>query len=260
MLTSILDAKITTDVVRLGSRTTDERIAQYSLHTLEQLSGRGDLTRPVNREYAALKTVEGDITRIMNKIQLPRLSWEDAERFLGIHYPRHADSLRDPPIWIAELFRLAQKDENENGVWTKVTSGRGKKATQDLEITGIYGFWKSGTDLEFIRPPLGRRHKRTRDPRRAFLEGLGLSGRIPPFPSGSRPLGRLVESGGNVWSMSLTERECLAQSWEDNMRKIAYESNLEEFKSLKERYKGACKDYEDVQDEVSQLQIYAGDY
>jgi hypothetical protein len=60
--------------------------------------------------------------------------------------------------------------------------------------------------------------------------------------------------------MSLTERECLAQSWEDDIRKIAYDSNLEEFKSLKERYKDACKDYENVQDEVSQLQIYTGDY
>ena len=260
MLTSILDAKITTNVVRLGSRTTDERIAQYSLQRLEQDSGRGEGLRPVRREYAVLKTVEEDITRVMNKIQLPRLSWEDAERFLDIHYPRHADSLRNPPFWIAELFRRAQEDENENGQWIKVTSGRGKKTAQDLEILGIYGFWKSGTDLEFIRPPLGRRRKRTADPRRAFFEGPGFSGRIPPLPSGSRPLKRLVESGGDVWSMSLTERDCLAQSWEDNIRKIAYESNLEKFKSLKERYKDACQSYEDVQDEVCQLQVYADDY
>ena len=44
------------------------------------------------------------------------------------------------------------------------------------------------------------------------------------------------------------------------MRKIAYDSNVEEFRLLKERYKDACKVYEDVQDEVSRLKIRPADY
>jgi hypothetical protein len=60
--------------------------------------------------------------------------------------------------------------------------------------------------------------------------------------------------------MSLYERKCLAQSWEEDMRKIAYDSNLQEFDLHKERYKDACKVYEDVQDEVSQLMSHSADY
>ena len=258
MLTSILDAKITTNVVRLGSRTTDEHIAQYSLHKLEQLSGRGDLDRPMRRGYAVLRKVEEDMTRIVNQIQLPQLTWEDAEKYLDFQYPQHADSFREPPFWIAEVFRRVTEDENENGEWTQVS--RDKKASRDPEISGIYGFWKNGRDIEFIRPPSTPskpKGKKGTDPRVAFFNELGFSGRIPSIPSSDRPFERLVESVDNVWSMSLSERECLAHSWEEAMRRIAYESHLAEFDVLRERYKDACKDYEDLQDEVSCSEIHS---
>ena len=258
MLTSVLDAKITTNVVRLGSRTVDERIAQYSLHNLEQASGVADLDRPRKREYAVLKQVEGDMTRILNKIQLPQLTWEHAEEFLNSRYSHHADSLRGPPSWVGELFRRDTEDENKNGAWIEVRGGRSKRSTQNPEISGIYGFWKSGRDLQFIQPPPRPKGKRATDPRRAFFGKLGLS--IPPVPSGMRPLNRLIEGVSNVWSMSLSERQCLAESWEQDMRKMAYESNVEEFRLLKERYNDACKDYENVQDEVSPLKIDPADY
>ena len=257
MLKSILDAKITTNVVRLGSRTTDEHIAQYSLHKLEQDSGRGGLDRTAKREFAVLKKVEEEITGIMNKIQLPQLSWEYTKRFLDDYYPEHAESLTCPPSWIAEVFRRVTEDENEYGQWIEVPTSRNKRAIQNPEITGIYGFWKGGRDLEFIQLPSG---PGATDPLQALFDELRLSGEIPPVPSGKRPLERLIESDGNVWSMSLPERKCLAQSWEDKMCKIAYDSNVEEFSLLKERYKDACKDYEDAQDEVSRLKIHSADY
>ncbi len=250
LLTSILDAKITTNIVRLGSRATDERIAQYSLNKLEQLAGHGELDRPRRRQYAKLKGVEELMTGIMNKIQLPQLTSEDAETYLNFHYPQHADSLQEPPFWIAELFRKTTEDENENGEWIEVS--RGKKSAQNTEIKGIYGFWKSGRDIEFIQPPptSSAKDKKKTDPRLAFFEELGFPGMIPQTPSGRRPLERLVTSD-TVWSMSLSERRCLAESWENEMRRMAYESNLEEFDSLKQQYKDACQIYEDVQDEVS---------
>ena len=198
--------------------------------------------------------------RMLNKIQLPQLTWEHAEEFLDSRYPQHADSLRGPPSWVAELFRRAAVDEIENGEWIEVRASRSKKPTQDPEISGIYGFWKGGRDLQFLQPPPKPKRKRAADPRRAFFEELGLSGRIPPVPSGKRPLNRLIESVSNVWSMSPSERQCLAESWEQDMRKIAYDSNVEEFCLLKARYKDACKVYEDVQDEVSRLKIRPADY
>jgi hypothetical protein len=252
MLTSILDAEITTNIVRLGARATDERITQYSLNKLEQLAGHGELDRPRRRQYAKMKEAEGHIAGIMTQIQLPQLTSEHAETYLDFHYPQHADSLRDPPFWIAELFRKATEDENENGEWIEVS--RGKKSAQDTEIKGIYGFWKSGRDIEFIRPSLTP--SETMDPRQAFFNELGFLGMIPRIPSGQRPLERLV-TGDSVWSMSLSERRCLAESWEDEMRRMAYESNLEEFDRLKQQYKDACRVYEDVQDEVSRLDTHS---
>ena len=244
MLTSILDAEITTNVVRLGTRTADERIAQYSLHNLEQASRQSGLNSLIRREYADLKRAEEDMTLFIDKIQLPQLTWEYIEKFLDFHYPQHADSLRDPPSWVSELFQRATEDENENGEWTEVSASRSK----DPEISGIYGFWKSGRDLQFIRP----RPKGAADPRRAFFEELGLSGPIPP--------NRLIKGVSNVWSMSLSERQCTAESWEQDMRKIAYDSNAERFRLLKERYKNACNDYQDAQNEVSRLKIGPADY
>ncbi|KAI9453340.1 hypothetical protein F5148DRAFT_1289158 [Russula earlei] len=118
MLTSILDTKNTTNVVRLGSRTTDERIAKYTLHELERVW-----------------EIEKDMTHIMNEIQLPKLRWEDVEKFLDFHYVQYAHSLSVPPFWIAKIFRWATEDENE-------------------EVDPrIYGFWKSGRDIEFLQPP-----------------------------------------------------------------------------------------------------------
>jgi hypothetical protein len=207
-----------------------------------------------------LKKVEEDMTRIMNQIQLPELTWEDAERFLDFHYPQHADSLREPPYWIAEIFRRSTEDEVENGEWKKVS--KGKKSTQDPEMTGIYGFWKSGRDITFIQPPPESSKPGPSsgvDSRQSFFDALGFSGKIPPIPSGKRTLERLQESAGNVWSMSLSERKCLADAWEEDMRKISYESNLQEFDLLKGRYKDACKVYEDVHDEVSQLKDHSAD-
>jgi hypothetical protein len=260
LLTSILDAKITTNIVRLGSRATDERISQYSLNKLEQLAGHGELDRPRRRQYAILKEVEEQMTGIMNQIQLPQLTPEDVERHLDFHYTQHLDSLREPPFWIAEIFRQAAEDEEENGEWVEVK--RGKKSAQDQEIKGIYGFWKSGRDIEFIQPPpMSPKTKGQAkvDPRQAFFNNLGFFGMIPQIPMGERSFEHLVTSG-NVWSMSLSERKCLAESWEEEMRRMAYESNLEEFDLLKQRYKEACQTYEDVQDEVSRLETYSDDH
>jgi hypothetical protein len=215
--------------------------------------GHRELDRPRRRQYAILKGVEEHMTSIMNKIQLPQLTSEHAEAYLDYHYPQHADSLHEPPFWIAELFRKATEDENENGEWIEVS--RGNKPTQDTEIKGIYGFWKSGRDIEFIQPPPASSNTegtKKMDLRQAFFDELGFLGMIPPIPSDQRPLERLV-TGDSVWSMSLSERRCLAESWEDEMRMIAFDSNLDEFDRLKQQYKDACRVYEDVQDEVSQL-------
>ncbi len=55
MLLSVLDDHITDRLVRLGSRTTDDRIAEFNLIKLEQMAGATDLDRSIRREYAVMK-------------------------------------------------------------------------------------------------------------------------------------------------------------------------------------------------------------
>ncbi|KAI0261395.1 hypothetical protein BC834DRAFT_478813 [Gloeopeniophorella convolvens] len=252
MLTSILDAKITTNIVRLGSRATDERIAQYSLYNLEQLSGRAGLDRPNRREFAILKKVEEDMTHLMNRIQLPQLALEELERFLDFHYPQYADSFKEPPFWISELFRMTVADEEKNGGWTEVPkNGKSRAAEPEPVESGIYGFWKRGRDIEYIQPrPASSNPSDDVDPRVAFFQGLGFDGPLPPIPAGRRSLEALSNSGGNAWTMSQDERRLLSQAWEEEMRRVAYQANLTEFEVLRERFKDACQAYENVQDET----------
>ncbi|KAH8998227.1 hypothetical protein EDB86DRAFT_2828512 [Lactarius hatsudake] len=230
-----------------ANRTTDERLEQFSLYRLEQLSGRGELDRPIRREYAVMKRVEEEMTRIMNRIQLPGITWEDAEKYLDFHHPQHADSFRGPPYWIAEYFQRISEDETKNGEWKRVS--KGKKASQDAEISGVYGLWKNGRDIEFIQPRPSSSKKAAgkngtnSDPRVEFFNELGFDGQIPPVPSGSRTLDQLT-SVYNVWSMSLPERQRLAESWEDDIRNLAYASLVADFDQLKAQYKDACKVYE----------------
>ncbi|KAF8263570.1 hypothetical protein EI94DRAFT_1772886 [Lactarius quietus] len=260
MLTSVLDAKITNNVVRLGSRTSDARIEEYSLFKLEQRSNGGDLDRTIKREYATMKQAEKDITRIVNRIQLPLPTSADADGFLRSHYPHQADSLKEPPFWIEELFR-----RNTEKGWTEV---RGRNASRDVEIAGLYGFWKNCRDIQYIQhpPSSGKKpspgeepssddelssdeEETNTDPRVAFFNEVGLDGLFPPVPSGNRSLGQLIGID-NVWSMSRHERQRLSKSWEDDMRKLAYRSRRADFERLRKHYKDACKSYEDTQDEA----------
>ena len=251
MLTSILDAAITTNVVRLGSRTKNERIARYSLHKREQNAGLRYMKRQMGREFACMKGAERDITRIMNQIQHPRLTWEVVEGFLDSHYPKHAGPFQHPPSWIVEVFRQAIEDEDKNGTWTLISGG--KEASQDSQISGIYGFWKNGRDIEFIQTPSTSKTegKDGDDPRIALFHEHGFRGQLPPVPSECRSLERLTKDVNDVWSMSLTERRCLTELWEKEMHQSAYDSNLAEFGRLRLHYEDNCKSYECMRDEVS---------
>ncbi|TFY69868.1 hypothetical protein EVG20_g2978 [Dentipellis fragilis] len=295
MLLSVLDDHITDRLVRLGSRTTDDRIAEFNLIKLEQMAGATDLDRSIRREYAVMKKIEEDMRKVMDSIQLPQLSWETLEQFLHIHYPDHADRLTSPPFWISTLFEQITAEEAVNGEWIQAGPKKKEDKNPDL-LTGIYGFWRRARDIEFLQAPVitqapveapapvgapiqilkksdaspedmdrgiaeeegeeGKEEKdkkdeekETPDPRTAFFSALGFAGHTPPVPSSSRS-SQSLQGIPNVWSMSLEERRRLALVWEDEIRSMAYASNLSEFETLRERYKEACRTYNDVKDEA----------
>ncbi|TFY64195.1 hypothetical protein EVJ58_g2786 [Rhodofomes roseus] len=250
MLTSVLDAKITTKLVRLGSRSSDERIAEYTLDKLEKVAGGSDmLSRPMRRQYAAMKELEEQMQKVMESIQLPTLTWEKIEEYLTIHCPEHAEHLEGPPYWITALTEQLWKEETENGEW--ITQPKGKKKTDNHLARTLYGFWKNGTEIDFIkpRPATQPAQAATHDPEvKTFFQLLGFD-TLPPVPGTSRPISTLLETA-NVWQMSQTERILLAAEWERRIRELAYNSHLNRYEELRERYKAVCQEYTDMKDEA----------
>jgi hypothetical protein len=151
MINSVLDAGITQSIVRLGSQSKDERVAQYNLAKLEALGGRNGPTRAYGRSFAAVKELEEKMKNVMDAIQLPRLSSEKLMEFLDIWYPEICSSFESPPFWIAHRFSMAQEDEEESGEWTTVANKKDKgRGNADAELSGIYGFWKEALDIQYL--------------------------------------------------------------------------------------------------------------
>lgn len=274
MVTSVLDAGITDKLVRLGTRSTDERIMQYTLDKLEKVASASTMDRSFRRQYAEMKKLEEQMTRVMTAIRLPLLDWDEIEKYLDIHYPEHANAFRMPPYWVAELSGLMWAEEAESGEWQDVKKKNAKKKeTVESSVRHtLYGFWRAGKDIQFLQvrppqevsPPQNEKGKgkevasslQEGDEKQSFLsnpvaffESLGFVGMVPPVPALTRPLGDLLKQSG-VWAMSLDERTRLAGDWEQRIRKLAYESQLHHYKSLRDEYKDACKTYDDMRDEV----------
>ncbi|PCH39561.1 nucleoside triphosphate hydrolase protein [Wolfiporia cocos MD-104 SS10] len=264
MLTSVLDAGITRKLVRLGSRSSDERISEYTLDKLEKIAGGSPLLdRPIKRQYAIMKKLEEEMSRVMELIQIPALSWDAVEQFLDIHFPDHVEGIRTPPFWITTLSERIWAEEAQNGEWK--TAGK-KKDVGDEEISRtFYGFWKTGQDIAFIdiaKTPASVKRKgkkkRQSQPAKlevsepevlAFFESLGYGANIPSVPTTTRSLPELLEAD-SIWRMSIDERTRLAAEWEQRIRQMAYTSNLQHYEELRQQYKSACKEYSDIRDET----------
>jgi len=266
MVNLVLDAKITEKIVRLGTRSSDERISEYTLSKLERLATAPTLDRSMKRQYAVMKRLEETMTETMTSIRLPLLSWDEIEKYLDIHYPEHADRFREPPFWITRLVEMKREEEEKLGEFTQVTHRKkGMSTVQSSVSKTMYGFWRQGFDLEFIqqKPPTPVQKEKgdldtkvtTEMPQslltnpEAFFTNLGFEGQMPPVPSGNRKIIQLLDFA-NVWSMSANERLKLADQWEQKIRNLAYNTRLNQYTRLKQEYKDACKEYDDMRDEV----------
>ena len=274
MLNSILDAKITEKVVRLGSQSTDERIAEYSLRNLEKTFNDASTNRQIGREYAAKKQIEEDMYQVLEDIQIPEPSEDQIKEYLQMYWGEHLSMMYDPPFWIAEYAFRWWDSEGEEGEWIEVQGRRGKSKGQTrLTSHTYYGLWKRGLDITFIQPPQPRfntvgtstwqrgqnfqpnvvsthqEQEMYRQRMFEFFSELGLGDSVPPVPTGNRPFVQLQDSPA-VWAMSLEERRRLAEHWEGEMRRLAYHNYLGVYTQLRRRYDKACEKYEAVSDEV----------
>ncbi|KAJ7651473.1 hypothetical protein DFH06DRAFT_1207067 [Mycena polygramma] len=144
MLTSVLDAGITNKVVRLGSRSADEKISKYSMETIEMVAGKSRLDRSFGHHYRELKTVEEEIKTLMKTFVSATITSAEFEDFLQIQYGEHYEFLYlCPPNWI-KILRSASQDDG--GAWMH-TGKRGKAVMDD---DSIYAYWSNGRDLDFL--------------------------------------------------------------------------------------------------------------
>ena len=283
MLNSILDSNITKKFIRLGSRSTDERIAEYSLRNLERTFTDASMNRQIGRELAIKKRMEEQMLKVMNDIQIPEPSEDQIREYLERDWAEHLFMMFEPPFWIAEYAtRLWSSEEGEESKW-KVQGKKGKgKEQSHLMARTHYGLWKRGLDIAFIQPPqprlvkapLPKKQKKKqvqpddvlvppteeeqdkyRERMFEFFSGLGFGDSVPPVPTSDRPFVQLQDSP-MVWSMSLQERQRLAEHWEEEMRRLAYHHHLEEYERLRGQYEEACEKFEDVSDEVKSLSTF----
>ena len=281
MLNSILDAKITKKFVRLGSWSADERMGEYSLKNLERTFADPSTNHQITKEYIAKKNIEERMHQVMENIQIPEPSEDQIQKYLQMDWGEHLSMMYRPPDWIAAYaaWLWGSEDEDGEGEW-KVQGKRGKGREQcHLMARTYYGLWKRGLDIAFFQPPqprfstveLSKKQKKkqegqdaqstivippTREEMESYQERIleffwhrGLGYFVPPVPTSNRSLVQLQDSP-DVWMMSLEERQRLAEHWEGEMRRLAYNNYLGEYEKLRRRYEGACEKYEAVSDEV----------
>ncbi|KAH9895168.1 P-loop containing nucleoside triphosphate hydrolase protein [Cubamyces lactineus] len=145
MLRSVLDADITKKIVRLGSRSTDERIAEFSIENMENVAGRTRLSSAYASYRRALRDVEQEIKEFMQDFFKTDVNIDDLRNYLAIACPVIADSIQSPPPWIEALFSLQEAEKD--GGW-HVTGRNGKASSPSTDT--IYEFWLTGRDIGFL--------------------------------------------------------------------------------------------------------------
>lgn len=145
MLGSVLDAKITRSVVRLGARCTDERVAPYSIEELNKVSNRSRLSQHLRETFQRLKDIETEMKGLLEEFVGSKLQPDSLNMHLEFQYEEHWDSLHNPPPWIETLFSLHASSDDEK--WHTVNQN-GK--TEEID-SSKYGFWLRGVDIAFLQ-------------------------------------------------------------------------------------------------------------
>ncbi|EPQ57199.1 P-loop containing nucleoside triphosphate hydrolase protein [Gloeophyllum trabeum ATCC 11539] len=144
LLRSVLETNVTKRVVRLGSRSNDEKISKLNIEDLEALAGQSRLDREFARLHRALKQVQDELKHLMEGFLQVALDSNDIVDFLQIQYPAHYEALVSPPSWVSLLHGL-QANAND-GYQTVYRRGQSATPVDD----SLYAFWRDARDLRFL--------------------------------------------------------------------------------------------------------------
>lgn len=277
----MLDKKITNKVVRLGSRSVDPTVSEYSLDNLTLKLSRSKVSWAANREYYNLKEAEKSMSKLLQQIINREVPQDDLINHIRMHHPNHEDELLNPPIWISSLFADASSTSSAEG-WETV--GRTSPPT-------LLEYWVEGSDIKYLSvpdPQLATTRKTKgkgpakssntnqfslltsdnepdetpsevdplvtwRESRATFFDSLGVPWpEDVPLSDDLRPLEELLDDW-NVWGMSRNERGVLHSWWTESIREQSYNKQTLEFERLKAHHEDAKARWQELRDEVGGL-------
>lgn len=279
LLGSVLDKGITKKIVRLGSRSSDERIAPFSIENLERLSPTTNRDS-VKQAYRTVKDCEKELKKVLEQLQGGDVPEEERSEYLTMFYPDHLDELLHPPTWI-QIIR------DERVGWTMA-------GHNNEEAQSEYDFWISGGDLQWLDAQAAVQEvKKEKSMNNRFqmlsVEGMPLDGteddhsesdfdkwdiinsseeseeeeehalkefleraglrRLPLMPDTNRPLDE-IRSDPAVWLMSIQERSRLSHHWKESTRQYFFDRKRESFAYVKTKYEEAREAYAECQSQV----------
>ncbi|KEP50888.1 NFX1-type zinc finger protein [Rhizoctonia solani 123E] len=271
MLKGILDADITKNIIRLGSRAAvDERLASFSLDEAEKISTKSRLDRNINAAYREMRSAEAEMSGLMDKITTRHVPQEHMEDCILSLYPYHYEELlSNTPSWISSLISNAAEEDED---WETVG-----KPEQDLSVIN---FWATGRDLQFLEPPKEDKSQNKKGQKsgggasnkfnalaegnaskkgkgslvaqhqtflREFLSQHGTH-QIPSIPRMARSL-EVLKDDPLVWSMSLTERNTLYDTWYATASESIREAQIEDFDNVRKKHAAARKSFEEIKEQ-----------
>ena len=142
MLCTVLDAQITRRIIRLGSRSAEERIQSFSITEIEGLVTRSRLSMTFSSNCYNMKEQEKKFSELMSDCCRTGFDTEDLMRWLELEYPALYKDLTDPPQWIDLLHKLSQESAQRDG--------GDRREHEKVVDDSIYTYWSSGEDLAFL--------------------------------------------------------------------------------------------------------------
>ncbi|CCO31231.1 NFX1-type zinc finger-containing protein 1 [Rhizoctonia solani AG-1 IB] len=248
MLNGILDADITENIIRLGSRfSVDERLSKYSLDKIERDEGKSRLGSSGKGAYREMKLLENEMKKLMAEISSHKVPIAHIEQYLSFTYPHHHGELfTHAPSWIQAI---APKASDFAEGWKTV-------GDSPEQAQSIISFWLKGRDLHFLetRGKGGNEGKASAEisshnqfsalgedlpasPQNAlqsFMREHGLR-HFPKVPKTNRPLDALLRNP-RVWSMSRSERATLHEAWSIEASDLTHADQVTNFEKFREAH------------------------
>ncbi|KAF8588736.1 hypothetical protein K439DRAFT_1651802 [Ramaria rubella] len=140
LLSSVLDAGITKKIVRLGTRSADERISQFNLDNLEMLQDKSRLDATLSSQFRILKETQREMATLMESARKATLTGTDVTEYIRIQYADQYESLCTAPRWVS-MLRTDEAAEQDAG-WRTVGD--------DNADDSLFKFWEDGKDLLFL--------------------------------------------------------------------------------------------------------------